>query len=71
VGAVDLVNAGAIVSGLSDQHTFVQVPDTLDVRVGDLVRLGISHPCTTLDRWPVLLLVDNDQAVVGAVHTQF
>jgi D-serine dehydratase len=71
VGGVDLVTAGAIVSGLSDQHTFVQVPDTLDVRVGDLVRLGISHPCTTLDRWPVLLLVDNDHAVVGAVHTQF
>jgi D-serine dehydratase len=69
--AVDLVSAGAIVSGLSDQHTFVQVPESLDVRVGDLVRLGISHPCTTLDRWPVLLLVDNEHAVVGAVHTQF
>jgi D-serine deaminase-like pyridoxal phosphate-dependent protein len=68
---LDLVDAGASVSGLSDQHAFVQLPAAVDVRVGDLVRLGISHPCTTLDRWPVLLLVDADHAVVGAVRTQF
>ena len=68
---IDLVAAGAVVSGLSDQHAFVRLPESLDVRVGDLVRLGISHPCTTLDRWPVLLLVDNDHVVVGAASTQF
>jgi D-serine dehydratase len=69
--AIDLHTAGASVTGLSDQHTFVQLPEALDVQMGDLVRLGISHPCTTLDRWPVLLLVDNHHTVVGAVRTQF
>ena len=38
--------------------------------VGDLVRMGISHPCTTLDRWPVLLLTNPDWSVVGAVRTE-
>jgi D-serine dehydratase len=70
-GAVDLASVGAVVRALSDQHAFVHVPDSVDVAVGDLVRLGISHPCTTLDRWPVLLLVDQTWAVVGAVRTQF
>lgn len=67
----DLVAAGASVTGLSDQHAFVQLPAGLDVQVGDLVRLGISHPCTTLDRWPVILLVDERHTVTGAVRTQF
>src|SRR5207248_801643 len=38
------------VVALSDQHAFMRYPNELDMRVGDLVRLGISHPCTTLDR---------------------
>jgi D-serine dehydratase len=70
-GGLDLVAAGASVTGLSDQHAFVRVPAALDLQVGDLVQLGISHPCTTLDRWPVLLLVDPEHRVVGAARTQF
>jgi D-serine dehydratase len=31
--------------------------------------LGISHPCTTFDRWPVLLLLDQEEVVTGAVET--
>jgi D-serine dehydratase len=68
---VDLAAVGAEVRSLSDQHAFVHVPASVDAAVGDLVRLGISHPCTTLDRWPVLLLTDADWTVVGAVRTQF
>ena len=70
-GEVDLATVGAEVRALSDQHAFVHVPDSVDVAVGDLVRMGISHPCTTLDRWPVLLLTNPDWSVVGAVRTQF
>jgi D-serine dehydratase len=68
---IDLAAAGARVSALSDQHTFVQYPAGLDLIEGDLVRLGISHPCTTLDRWRSLLLVDDDNHVTGAVSTAF
>jgi D-serine deaminase-like pyridoxal phosphate-dependent protein len=35
------------------------------------VRLGISHPCSTLDRWQVLALVDDSGRVVEAMPTRF
>jgi D-serine dehydratase len=41
------------------------------VREGDLVRLGISHPCTTLDRWRLLLRTDESYNVLGSVQTAF
>jgi D-serine deaminase-like pyridoxal phosphate-dependent protein len=59
------------VFGLNDQHAYVRVPDGFELRVGDIVRCGISHPCTTLDRWRVIPLVDNDHNVVGVVRTFF
>lgn len=69
--SVDLADAGASVSALSDQHAFVRHPDSVDVRPGDLVRLGISHPCTTLDRHRALFLVDDDDRIVGVTRTNF
>lgn len=62
---------GAAITALSDQHAFLEFPPELDIRIGDLVRLGISHPCTTLDRWRLLLLTDDDDTVVGLVTTDF
>lgn len=59
------------VDALSDQHTFLRLLASEELAVGDLVALGISHPCTTLDRWRVLLLVDDSYAVTGGVHTTF
>jgi D-serine dehydratase len=32
---------------------------------------GISHPCATFDRWPLLLAVDDDYLVRGACNTFF
>jgi D-serine dehydratase len=40
-------------------------------RVGDRVALGISHPCTTFDRWRWMPLVEDGGQVVGAIRTQF
>lgn len=68
---IDLAAAGATVSGLSDQHAFVSHPAELDIVEGDVIRLGISHPCTTLDRWRSVLLVDDENRVTGAVRTSF
>jgi len=39
--------------------------------VGDMVALGISHPCTTFDKWQVLCIVDDRYDVVSAVRTFF
>jgi D-serine dehydratase len=60
---------GLVVSALSDQHAFLPVPDDHPLAVGDLVALGVSHPCTTFDRWPLIYLVDDDHRITGAVRT--
>jgi D-serine dehydratase len=35
------------------------------------VGLGISHPCTTFDKWRVIWVVDDAYDVVDAVTTRF
>jgi D-serine dehydratase len=66
---------GCTIFKMNDQHAYLRLPeghplcDTLDV--GDLVGCGISHPCTTFDKWPLLLAVDDDYAVRHAVNTFF
>ncbi len=65
------VPAGHVVTGLNDQHTHMTVPAGSPLRVGDMVGFGISHPCTTFDKWQMLYLVDDDYTVTGAVRTYF
>jgi D-serine deaminase-like pyridoxal phosphate-dependent protein len=60
-----------VVTALNDQHAHVRVDGACDLAVGDVVRLGISHPCTTLDRWQVIALVDDDGRVLEGVTTCF
>jgi D-serine deaminase-like pyridoxal phosphate-dependent protein len=60
-----------VVVALDDQHAHVWVDGSCDLAVGDVVRLGISHPCSTLDRWQVLALVDDSGRVVEAMPTCF
>lgn len=55
---------------LDDQHAYVLVPDDAVVAVGDTVTLGISHPCSVLDRWRTFQIV-RDGAVVGVGETLF
>jgi D-serine deaminase-like pyridoxal phosphate-dependent protein len=59
------------VVALSDQHAHVRADGTGDDAVGDVVRLGISHPCTTFDRWSVIALADGDGRVLEGVTTCF
>jgi D-serine dehydratase len=33
--------------------------------------MGITHPCTSFDKWRVIPVVDDDDRVVDAVHTFF
>ena len=56
---------------MNDQHGYVRVPEDAAVAVGDYVALGISHPCTTFDRWQLLLEVDDTYRVVAALKTFF
>lgn len=51
---------GAVVSAMNDQHTFIRLaPAAEHVAVGDVLRLGISHPCTAFDKWRLLPVIDD------------
>jgi D-serine deaminase-like pyridoxal phosphate-dependent protein len=60
-----------VVVALNDQHAHVRVDGACDLAVGDVVGLGISHPCTTLDRWGVLALVNDHGRVLEGMTTCF
>jgi D-serine dehydratase len=62
---------GFQVIGLYDQHTCIGVPADSPLEVGDLVSFGISHPCTTFDKWRLLYVVDDDYTVTEAIRTFF
>ncbi|MGH6884644.1 MAG: amino acid deaminase, partial [Geminicoccales bacterium] len=62
---------GFAVTKLNDQHAYLAVPDHSPLEVGDMVSFGISHPCTTFDKWQLLYLVDDDYRVVEAIRTFF
>jgi D-serine deaminase-like pyridoxal phosphate-dependent protein len=62
--------AGHEVTKLNDQHAFLVLPAGSPVEVGDWIGLGLSHPCTVFDKWPLIPLVDGE-TVVGFVRTYF
>jgi D-serine dehydratase len=62
---------GLVVTGLADQHAWLAVPADHDLAVGDLVGVGVSHPCMTFDKWRLLMLVDDEYGVIGGLRTYF
>ena len=59
------------ITKLNDQHAYLEVPADADLLVGDLLGCGISHPCTTFDKWKLLIEVDDAYNVVGGLRTFF
>ncbi len=66
---------GAVVTGVNDQHCYLSLPADSVLAVGDVVRLGISHPCTAFDKWRLVPEVESADAaepvVVGFLETFF
>jgi D-serine deaminase-like pyridoxal phosphate-dependent protein len=77
---------GAAITAINDQHCFMAYPSDFTVTPGDVVRLGLSHPCTAFDKWTVIpVLADSgsagsgngdadntgDLTVVDLIHTFF
>jgi D-serine dehydratase len=60
-----------VVVNLNDQHCWMEIPSTSPLQVGDMVSFGISHPCTTFDKWQVICVVDENYDVVSAIRTFF
>lgn len=68
--------AGWRVEAMNDQHAYLrweaQDPASTRPAVGDRVGLGISHPCTTFDKWTWLPVVEGEDCrIVDAVLTHF
>jgi D-serine dehydratase len=61
----------ADIVGVSDQHAHIRIARGHAIGVGDLIALGLSHPCTTFDKWRVIFLVDDYYNVVDAIRTYF
>lgn len=63
------------VISLNDQHGYLDVAPESGLEVGDLVRLGLSHPCTAFDKWRAIGVVESnavdDPMIIDAVLTYF
>ncbi|MBI5259855.1 MAG: amino acid deaminase [Burkholderiales bacterium] len=68
--AVQPLPASWQISGLNDQHAYLR-GDTSPLQVGDRIVLGLSHPCTTFDKWRWMPVVDEHWRVVDAITTCF
>ena len=64
---------GWTVSALNDHHAYLRYDPAAGPApaVGDRVALGISHPCTTFDKWRWLPVVDDEGTITRAISTRF
>ena len=59
------------VVSMMDQHAAMTFPAGDDVRVGDIIAFGTSHPCLTFDKWQQMCVIDDNYNVVDLVRTFF
>lgn len=59
------------ITSMNDQHAYATVPESDALAVGDIVVCGVSHPCTTFDKWRVLPVIDGKDHVTEIIHTFF
>ncbi|MEV6596001.1 alanine racemase [Actinoplanes sp. NPDC051346] len=62
-----VTEAGEVVR-MNDHHTYVR---GTAATVGELIRFGLSHPCTAFDKWRFIPVVDDADVVVDVLHTYF
>ena len=70
-GAILIDEPAPVVVQLNDQHAHLEIAPDASLQVGDVVVLGISHPCTAIDRWRVIPLIGDAGAVIEALPTSF
>lgn len=59
------------VTAMYDQHAVLSVGPRSDVRVGDIMAVGISHPCTTFDKWRSATIIDEQFRQVQQIQMMF
>lgn len=60
----------AEVIALNDHHLYIHDREST-LAVGDLLELGLSHPCTTFDKWQMVPVVDDQDGVIDGLVTLF
>ncbi|WP_024694766.1 amino acid deaminase [Pseudomonas syringae] len=59
------------VTAVMDQHAFMTVAPGCELKIGDIIAFGASHPCLTFDKWRSGCLVDDDLRVIEPFSTYF
>ena len=59
------------ITKLNDQHAFLIGEPGAEMKVGDWVACGISHPCTTFDKWRIFPVLDEQDRVIDYIRTYF
>jgi len=59
------------VTAVMDQHAFMTIAPGVQLRVGDIISFGTSHPCLTFDKWRTGCLVDEHLDVIENMETCF
>lgn len=59
------------VAKLNDQHAYLTVGGDDHVDIGSWIEFGISHPCTTFDKWQMIPVCDEDDRLVDLIRTFF
>jgi len=59
------------VTAVMDQHAFMTVAPGCELKVGDIIAFGSSHPCLTFDKWRSGCLVDEQLQVIESFDTCF
>ena len=59
----------AVIEKLNDQHGYLRT--SADFQLAQLIGLGISHPCTTFDKWRLVPLVNDNYDVIDCLQTFF
>jgi D-serine dehydratase len=58
-------------TGMMDQHAYLQIAEGDDIKVGDMIGFDISHPCLTFDKWRQIAVLDAQHQVVDVIQTFF
>ena len=59
------------VTAVMDQHAFMSIAPGVQLRIGDIISFGTSHPCLTFDKWRSGCLVDEQFNVLESIEIQF
>lgn len=69
-GRLQSIEGRMTVDGLDDQHAYIST-GAQELRPGDVIGVGVSHPCTAFDKWRWIPVVDDDYFIIDVLETAF